>query len=273
MRDDPQQPSFKNPPLVEVAISIQFNPIPNFHVGFIGLLWGKYKDRYPLVEHKDPVVHSVEKTGLVNRATNAPPTVHFSSEPTIPRIMFMDQDQGNFVQFQKDRLIVNWRKHSEDSKYPRYSTMRLSISHEYALFKKFLEEHDLAEVQVDQLETTYVNHIEVGNRSIEEVFPHLLRDDLFNKNIELETFKLNYTHIIKSGENFVGRLYTSIEKARRTQDGVEIFVLRFVGRCHPVGNQSDGVFSALDLIRENVNSSFKSITSTKMHEFWKEDST
>lgn len=48
-------PAFEKPPVVEVAASLQFDPIESLHAMRLGLLWARYRDRYPVVEMQPPL--------------------------------------------------------------------------------------------------------------------------------------------------------------------------------------------------------------------------
>lgn len=60
--------SFQIPPLVEVSISVQLQPLNNFHMGLIGLIQEEFRDSDPIVKHDNPLEHKVEKIGVIERA-------------------------------------------------------------------------------------------------------------------------------------------------------------------------------------------------------------
>ncbi|MGC9225045.1 MAG: hypothetical protein ACP5E2_14070, partial [Terracidiphilus sp.] len=43
-------PEFKNPPVVETALAIEFAPIKGWSVVHYGALWERFRSRYPKVE-------------------------------------------------------------------------------------------------------------------------------------------------------------------------------------------------------------------------------
>ena len=48
-------PDFENPPLVEVALSVQFEPIEQMRTPQIGLLWTEFRHRFPVTQEHPPV--------------------------------------------------------------------------------------------------------------------------------------------------------------------------------------------------------------------------
>lgn len=60
-------PSFKNPPLIEVALSVQFDPITKLQSVQIGLLWSsKYRDKYPRTEQHPNIASAFEQYNEIN---------------------------------------------------------------------------------------------------------------------------------------------------------------------------------------------------------------
>lgn len=258
--------SFKDPPLKEVAISFQFEPIEGFHIGYFGLAWNVFKSRYPKFETAEELPHEIEKFGIISRKQNgfeflvgAPPT----------RAMFISEDNQHLIQLQKDRFIFNWRKLFDESlSYPRYPAVKKMVLDELEIFTGFLTANNLEAPNFNQVEVTYVNHIDADNHSIEHVFKDVIDQSRFSSSLMLESFSINLKHLIRRNDENIGRMYTVIEKANRITDGKDIYVLRFVGRVHPSEPTLAGIVGAMDIVREEINSCFSGITTNAMHEEW-----
>lgn len=259
--------SFEAPPLIEVSISLQFEPIKELHIGFIGLIWDRFRDRYPTVEIADELAHEIEKFGVISRKSQG---IQFLERVPVPRVLFISEDQQYLIQLQKDRFIFNWRRLSNESvTYPRYEPLRSRFLDELEIFSGFLAEKGLERITFNQVEFTYVNHIDAEDRSIQQVFKDVIDESRFSPSLALEAFSVNLKHLIQvDGEN-IGRLYTSIEKGNRISDGRSIFILKFVARTHPLEPTIKGVVASMDVMRCEINGCFSTITTEKMHDEWK----
>lgn len=258
--------SFKNPPLKEVAISFQFEPIKGFHIGYLGLAWNEFKNRYPKVETADELPHEIEKFGIISRKQKG---FQFLEGVPPPRAMFISEDNQYLIQLQKDRFIFNWRKLFDESlSYPRYPAIKKMVLDELEIFTNLLTANNLEAPNFNQVEVTYVNHIDADNRSIEHVFKDVIDQSRFSSSLMLESFAINLKHLIRRNDENLGRMYTAIEKANRITDGKDIYVLRFVGRVHPKEPNLAGIVGAIDIVREEINNCFSGITTKAMHEEW-----
>ena len=56
-------PEFVQPPVVEVMMSVQFEVLSSFQPVHFGLLWERWRSRYPLTSHHAPIAPSVELYG------------------------------------------------------------------------------------------------------------------------------------------------------------------------------------------------------------------
>lgn len=259
--------SFEAPPLFEVSFSLQFEPIKGFHIGLIGLTWDRFKDRYPTVDIADEVAHEVEKFGVIS---GRPQGFQLLDRAPIPRVLFISQDQHYLIQLQKDRFIFNWRRLTDEGvPYPRYEPLRKRFLDELEIFNTFLAESGLEPVSFNQVEFTYVNHIDAEGRSIQDVFKDVVDESRFSPSLTLEAFSVNLKHLIKDEGESIGRLYTSIEKANRISDGKSLFILKFVARTHPLEPTISGVCASMDIMRREINNCFSTITTPKMHDEWR----
>ncbi|MCH8270486.1 MAG: TIGR04255 family protein, partial [Planctomycetes bacterium] len=114
-------PEFDDPPVVEVALSVQFESleITPAHLGLIAL--AMRENGYNRIELKPPLSQVFEYFG-----PPPPPEskVTFEIGPPPPRHWFVNDDSSELVQLQQDRLIQNWRKVPGSKPYPRFETIR-----------------------------------------------------------------------------------------------------------------------------------------------------
>jgi uncharacterized protein (TIGR04255 family) len=148
-------PEYDRPPVSEVSIGIQMQGLP-LQVTQIGLLWARFKDRYPQVEERPPLPPQLELFGQV-------PTQLFQFQlldvPPVPMVAFIASDRASLVQVQRDRFQCAWRRAAQDSPYPRYVKFRDDFTRDLGVFTAFFSEQDVMPLPVIQAEITYVNDI------------------------------------------------------------------------------------------------------------------
>lgn len=139
-------PSFKTPPVGEVACGLWFTRLPTFTVAHAGAFWERIRKELPTSQHAQTMAtpHLVwtDETGL-----------------PLPRLWFTSADKQCLLQLQGDCIYYNWRRNSEADVYPRYSNVLGQLEKYLAIFEAFLKEADLGVVRITGCELTYVNHI------------------------------------------------------------------------------------------------------------------
>src|SRR5688500_8008989 len=119
-------PEFDNPPVVEVALSVQFEKLEGLRVPQLGRIWHAFRNRFPRTEEQMPLEPAFEQFGVPT--TGKPEVrVELSSVPTTPRVWFLNEQGTELVQIQQDRFVRNWRKQTDDEAYPRYEYLRRSF--------------------------------------------------------------------------------------------------------------------------------------------------
>jgi len=258
------EPYFAEPPLKEVSISIQFEPIPNFHLGHLGIVWNLFKERYPTAEQADEIPPIIEKFGVMQREK---PALRFLESAPMPRLMFMGLDGQHLIQLQRDRFIFNWRQQNS-SEYPRYINIKKFILAEFDIFLSFLNDIEFPQPDFNQVEVTYVNFIDAEKYAAQDVFVDIIDESRYSTSLQLETFAIQLKHLIKNNDENIGRLYTNVNKANLLSDGSSIYELKFIARSHPLDNSLSGVTKVMDILRSTINESFTAITTKKMHTNW-----
>ncbi len=116
-------PDFSNPPVIEVALSVQFEPIAALRTPQIGLLWEEFRPRFQKTEEYPPLNAVIEKFGLPE-AHKSDIQVQMLPSPPVPRVWFLNETGTELVQVQQDRFVHNWRKVGTGDVYPRYERVR-----------------------------------------------------------------------------------------------------------------------------------------------------
>jgi uncharacterized protein (TIGR04255 family) len=264
----PPLPEYAKPPVVEVACSIQFEPIDKLHTGRLGLLWEGYRDRYPLVEQQPPL------SPIREQFEPAPMRLGFSFETfPMPRVWFLKPDGTRLVQVQRDHFIVNWRKLDTDVEYPRYVSIRETLIEELAHFQAFLERESLGPIRVVQTELTYVNQIDArapdGSRKpLSQIVRVWSGDAAKGKLPRFEETSFHARYIMRDGDKPVGRLHISLEPQLLGKDNTPAYALTVVARGAPATPDVDGALASLDRGHEAIVEGFTAITTDEMHAVW-----
>jgi len=261
-------PDFEYPPVVEVALGVQFDPLSRLDGPWIARFWfEEVRDRFP------------EWT----EAIALPPATEWFGIPTQPRVMFRfgqgalanravfeDTAKTGLLQLQQDRLVRNWRKVGTGDSYPRYEAIRASFSDEVLRLRRFLAQHQLGELVPNQCELTYVNHVPVDDISKLGHVGSILApwSGQFSDGwlVAPETVEVSSHHHIVVGGTPVGRLHVDLQPGYRGADAV--LVLTLTARGRPSGTTDDDVLAFLDLGREQIVRGFTSATSEQMHAKW-----
>ncbi len=273
---DAPLPDFADPPVVEVALSVQFEPLTALRTPQLGLLWRKYRERFPKIEEHAPLDPMMERFGV---ARPPKPSVHFEMmrRPPVPRCWFLTDDGTELIQIQQDRLAHNWRKTSATGqrvKYVRYEHIRARFREELDHFAKFALKEGLGVLRPNQCELTYVNHLPSGLgwmhhgelASVLTLFETRYTEEFLP---ELEEARVGGAYVIQAADGQpLGRLRFSIDPAYRRADNKPIMVLNLVARGRPDGEGADGVMKFLDTGHEWIVRGFAALTTKEMHKIW-----
>ena len=263
-------PDFRDPPLVETGLALQYQPPEEFSLAHVGLLWHKFRHAFPLVEEHAPL-RAVRETFEVPSPRQEEA---IEGKPPLPRMCFLNESRTELVQIQADRFIHKWRKTGNPSTpYPRYERIRTNFRHEVWEFQEFLTDEKLGKLAIDQCEVTYVNHIEPceawhGHGQIEGV----LRTWTAQRRLflpESEDASIHQRFVIRNESNSpLGRLHVSLAPAWKEEDQSPILVLTLTARGSPLDNGINGAFDFFDLGREWIVKGFLDLTTTEMHRAW-----
>ena len=265
-------PDFGDPPLVETALSLQFESLPAFRLVHVGMLWNQFRTSFPRIEEHPPLVAARETFGVPS-----PLSVEVTIEgtPPLPRVWFLNESGTELIQVQADRFIHNWRKSGVVSTpYPRYENIRESFLGEVRKFEEFIYNEQIGQVLVNQCEVTYVNHIEpsqVWHRhgQIEGVL-RSWSAQRYSFLPEAEGGSIEQRFVITSDlGHTLGRLHASLTPAWKAEDQSAIFVLTLIARGSPINEGIDGAFAFFDLGREWIVKGFADLTTPEMHRVWR----
>ena len=259
-------PEFECPPLNEVVIGVQFEPLKEFHAAHLGLYWSQIRHRYPFTEEQPPLAPQVEPPEVTARV----PAISFQSGAFIPRSWFLDATKNELIQLQNDRFLRNWRQIEGTEAYPRFPLLIKRFEEEWESFLVFLNDQGLGRPSVNQCELIYINHLEPGSgwndySELEKVFTTLRTPggSGFLPAPEL----LNWESRYKLPEER-GRLHVQLQPVFRARDFKLILSFNLTARGSPEKNTEDEIFAWFDLAHEWVVKGFDQLTEPTMHQLW-----
>ncbi len=268
---DSPRPDFNDPPVIEVVLSVQFEPLSALGVPQFGVLWERYRKKFPNTEDK-PLLSSV--TESFEAPKPRPVRYEILSEPPQTRCWFKNVADTELIQVQRDRFVFNWKKTEADEPYPRYPYVRAEFKAHFRTFETFLRDHDVGTVLPNQCEVTYVNHLFPGRgwkrsgqfKNIFSIWSGRHSGDFLPEPEDI-TFQTRYQMLTEEGKP-VGRLHVQAEPRIKVEDASPLLRLTLTARGAPLEGNLDGVLAFFDLGREFVVRGFTSITTNKMHKIW-----
>jgi uncharacterized protein (TIGR04255 family) len=271
MAPEPSLPSFERPPLNEVVLSVQFDPLFQLHPALLGLFWGTIKDQFPNVQSQPAIDPVIERVGVSGAVSTMP--IFFQGNPA-PRLWFLNTTGNELIQVQQDRFLRNWRQIADSDQYPRYEEhIRPRFCDDYGRFLAFLRAERVAEPAPNQCEVTYVNVIQSLQASdthadLEKVLRSCQTDIAGVDGLIFEDGRFLLRYQIMDGQSFVGRLHISVEPQLKRSDGSPIILLSLTARGRPLGEGIQGVLDFFDLGRRMIVKTFAAITTNEMQSVW-----
>jgi uncharacterized protein (TIGR04255 family) len=260
-------PDFDRPPLDEVAIGVQFEPLKGFHAGHLGLFWSRVRGRYPFTEDQPPIVPQVEPAEV---APGSGPQVTFGTFPMIARSWFLDEGKNQLLQLQGDRFHRNWRQIEGTEPYPRYEYLIREFRREWDEFLAFLNDEKIETPAVTQCEITYINNLPPGAgwqnfSDLATVFTTLRAPKESGFLPAPELFAWDARYKLPEGR---GRLRVKMQPGFRNRDLQLILVLDLTARGAPAANTQEGIFAWFDTAHEWIVRAFDELTEAEMHKTW-----
>lgn len=267
-------PRFRKPPVIEVAISVQFRALERFGLVDYGLLWEHWRDRYPLTKHQPPLAPVTEVFG-----SRRPRVEAIRVEPVEPlgRCWYHTVAGDRLLQVQPDRFILNWQKADGAPEYPSYEVLRKEFERALDEFLAFVHERDLGAFEATQCEVIYVNHLERGRewtepQDIADVLAPLSGSRSRGASLPpVEDIRLAWQYRYDVGGRPFGRLHVLLNSAERVQDGVPLFVLQMLARGAPSAGNPSAVLAFADQAHAWITRAFADLTTTDMHSIWERE--
>jgi len=257
-------PDFKDPPLHEVVLGVQFRTPANYQQIYAGKVWELYRSEYPNVEEYPALSPNFETFGSTLPSA---PELELVTKASHDRFWFLSESGYELIQFQSDRLIHNWRKMGvPENQYPRFEVMIEKFEREMRALEGFMASLHPQELQINQCEATYINVFPLGEIPDSRPASWFRGFDLPSGGPE--NFKYSYTrNIIGSDGKPSGRLYIEAQSALRNRSE-PVVQLQISARGAPDKQTILGALEYLRVGRELIVSEFAEITSERAQAQW-----
>lgn len=259
--DRPQSlPDYRRPPVVEVALGVQFDPVPQLRQGHLGLFWSEIIGDYPKVRDQQPLEP-------VNERFDDDGVPAFQLEildvPPLHRAWFGNDDDTRLIQIQSDRFVHNWRQ-QQGAPYPRFETLYDDFAASLHRFEQVTARTHVPELNHNHVEVTYINWIEADRLGDFLVISE--PPDLGGHGVapapEEQAYAARYA--VQDEHEVIGRLYVRANSARRSGDEGEPehgFLLTLDFRAPiPTGSERADMARLMFRGRDAIVDSFATLT-------------
>ena len=267
-------PEFADPPVVEVALSVQFES-PVLTGPLLWRRWSQIEGEFPQVQEVPPILSVIETFDEPSPRARPQVEVRVSDAPLPVRLWMITSAKTELIQLQQDRFGYNWRKLRPDDEYPRYHSIRDKFSKQWTSFEQFVVASKLETIKPIQCEITYINHIKRAgvwkiHGEIEKVIPSATPQltEGFLPSPEAVRFAPKYIIPAADGTPY-GRLHVSVSPVYLTEGTEPIFFMDLTARAAPQETTLDGILETLDMAHEWVVRGFATLTSSEMHLAWR----
>lgn len=258
---------FAHPPVVEVVCSVLFNsqtlPLQTAH---FGLYWALIRDEFTQTSDNAPIAPAIEQASLVPAAVQ----VELGDLPPLRRVWFTNANGNNLIQIQDDRFLFNWKRALDSTEeYPSYDKIIVEFKRHLEVFKKFVADEGIGNVEFRQFELTYVNLIKPGEEPTthygDVLVDHFCRNDHARFLPKADLINWNTSYSLPAAQ---GRLHVTARTAIRKRDQSQMLRLELTARGIPSSTDGDGVVRWFDLAHEWITHGFADSTSPDFHKKW-----
>jgi len=267
---------FAAPPVVETALSVQFDKLTGFTAAHAGWFWKEYVEKlgdgtsneWKQVTEAGPIPEQFEKFGPED--VWSVPTLQFLQGSPSARIQIIRGDGERMLQIQNSRFVLNWRK--SETAFPRYENLLPEFRGMLNAFESFCSEAGFGSPVYNLWEVVYVDQVKKGTmwdsaRNLNRIFPAVTSPPVSDHHAPPADDEIVSADWRFSLANRRGRLYIQLRQTRLQPSNEEVIQLTTIARG-PV-SETQSWQQGLDFGHEALKETFLSITSAEAQAFWK----
>lgn len=264
---------FKNPPVRELILGIQFNPLPDrFSANVIPNWWAaSLKGDFPEPLIRDRLTPRLE----LPESLSTHHLTQFLGEPfNSPRYWYASVNGERLVQAQQDMFFLNWRKTSEGENYPSFGAHFEQFKQIWKSFTLAWEEprdlFHLPHIEVNQCEVTYVDLVLFPKGEVK--IANVLNGFGSGMNVKWQQVNMHFKKEIKIDVSPFATLafkidFTTIEDF---ESGEMLPALQIIStvRGAPGATDPEGALEFFRPAKEIISETFFSIISDEVQSLW-----
>jgi uncharacterized protein (TIGR04255 family) len=259
-------PKFNRPPVVETVLSSQFARLQKFRTAHAGAFCesslGKEWDR---LEEQPRLDDYFERFGDERTWQMEGGMFRITTSMETQRTQIVGSDPTRMIQVQDSRFLYNWRKGGGG--YPSYDATRKEFDRLYARFAEFIKSHSIGDIEENQWEVTYINHIVKGElwHSPEDwklIFPWL---NPLPSRFDHDALQCRWGLVLPENR---GRLHVKLYYGRILPEGPDALVLDLTARGIVSADPNRSMAGGFDLGHEAIVRTFTDMTSESARAHW-----
>lgn len=260
-------PKFTSPPVVEMVLGAQFEPLPGFTTAHVGWYWHEHFGKGWSAQEAARLDDAQEVFG--DDRIWSPPVAPFSLRPGHdPNRIQLVKDQ-RMIQVQNSRFIYNWIKARGTGDYPSYGRLLPEFTERYDQYGAFARGVGLGEISPNHWEVTYVNHVPKGELwSTLEEWGEVIEGFSSPKggSERLESGRTHWQSVLGGNR---ARLRVTIDHARLLEaTGSEVIKIVLTAKGPVDKKAGTGLLAGLDFGHEAIVRHFAGMTTAKAHAAW-----
>jgi len=258
---------YRNPPVVETVLSVQFTPLANFGAGQLGFYWKELGADWPDVTDASVVDPVFERFDESARGWDPAAFGVKLTQQVDVRLQIRNVAKDRMIQVQNGRFIYNWLGDG-DGNYPSYENVRPKFDEQWERFRRFvLSSSDENSVQPNQWEVIYVNHLPRGTvwkqlSDLPEVFTFLKQPPLGGLDLSLRSIAGEWQFEIAPQK---GALYLKLGMDHRGNASNVVMTLLARG---PMSEDTCSLNEGFKLGHQTITEAFDRLTSANAKEYW-----
>lgn len=145
-------PDFETPPLREVVVGVQFEPLRGLRQALLGDYWQHVREEFPTTQDRPPLESALEIAGGPRQQTLE---VQFGTPP--PTLCWFESSGGDhLIQVQHDRFLLNWRRTDDGAGYANFEPILEQFGDRFRQFVTWANDNGMPVAPI-QTEVSYIN--------------------------------------------------------------------------------------------------------------------
>jgi len=256
-------PDYNDPPLNEVVFGIQFSPPRAFSSIDLAAIYEPFRATYPKVQEHPRLNVQIETFGGMKDQPDSP----FSIEPAPirGRTWFISRDESHLIQFQDNRLLLNWRRRPDGVDYPRFEGVFSSFLDCMKAIEAVFREQFSTGLKINQAELTYVNLIKLDSFSESSKWVKLP----YSGGHEIDSVTLNVAEVVRDkNDKPFARFRSDLQSVYARELKQKALRLSLVFRGQPSGKDIDDCVEFFEHGHNRIVTHFDELTTDYAHKLW-----